>query len=34
MTAIDPVLARRVRQADSDRELGFIWVNESMGLTP
>ncbi len=34
MTAIDPVLARRVRQADSDRELGFIWVNESMGLIP
>ena len=34
MTSLAPVLARRVRQADSDRELGFIWVNESMGLTP
>jgi hypothetical protein len=34
MTSLDSMLARRVRQADSDRELGFVWVNESMGLTP
>ncbi len=27
-------LARRARQADSDRELGFVLVNETLALTP
>lgn len=34
MTSVEPAWARRVRLADSDRELGFIWVNESMALAP
>lgn len=34
MTSVEGTLARRVRQADTDRELGFIWVNESMALAP
>ena len=34
MTATLEELSRRVRQADSDRELGFTWVNETVALTP
>ncbi len=34
MTSTLEALSRRVRLADSDRELGFTWVNETMALAP
>ncbi len=34
MTSTLEELSRRVRLAESDRELGFTWVNETMALSP
>lgn len=34
MTSVLPDLAHRARQAESDRELGFLLVNDSLGLAP
>ena len=34
MTSAVEALSRRARLAESDRELGFTWVNETMALVP